>query len=188
MPCLAKRVAILPGIGSVKVRLKAISSCQSMWMSPATPCVCIRRVQSTASAPLTSIFLGSQPRSAQVPPNGRRSITATERPALRTRSAATCAAVPVPITIRSNASILVPCAKPLAEEAEIGQAEEKDQGRDQHIIRLGQPGGQPHRTKHDREDRRKATNRRNRRASNARRDKAAVVHRRSSIRVGDTGR
>src|SRR5262249_54992136 len=97
--------------------------------------------QSTASAPLTSIFFGSQPRSAQVPPNGRWSITATERPALRTRPAATCAAVPVPMTMRSNACISLPFAKPLAVDAETGQAETKDQRWDQDIIRLGQPGG-----------------------------------------------
>src|SRR5215471_17140836 len=98
------------------------------------------------------------------------------------------AAVPVPMTMKSNASIPLPCVKPLAVEAETGHAETKDQGRDQDVIRLAQPGGQAHRSKYDREDRRKATDRRYRRADNARRDEGAVVHNRSSVRVGDAGR
>jgi hypothetical protein len=51
--------------------MRAISSFQLMRRSPAMPCRCIRRARSTVSAPLTNIFLGSQPRKAQVPPNGR---------------------------------------------------------------------------------------------------------------------
>jgi hypothetical protein len=47
-----------------------------------------------ASAPPTSIFFGSQPRSAHVPPKGWKSITATRQPASRTRMAAVFAAVP----------------------------------------------------------------------------------------------
>ena len=39
--------------------------------SPVTPRPRMRRAVSTASAPLISIFFGSQPRRAQVPPNGR---------------------------------------------------------------------------------------------------------------------
>src|SRR5712691_9884326 len=53
------------------------------------------------SAPETSIFFGSHPRSAQVPPKGRKSITATLQPAARTRIAAVIAAVPVPTITRS---------------------------------------------------------------------------------------
>src|SRR2546428_8667226 len=53
------------------------------------------------SAPETSIFFGSHPRSAQVPPKGRKSITATLQPAAGTRIAAVIAAVPVPTITRS---------------------------------------------------------------------------------------
>ena len=67
MPCLAKLSSRFFGAGSVKVRLKAISSFQLMRNSPTTPRRCIRRAQSAASAPLTGVFLGSQPRSAQAP-------------------------------------------------------------------------------------------------------------------------
>src|SRR6266849_8759653 len=55
-----------------------------------------------ASAAPTSTFFGSQPRRAHVPPNGRESITATLHPARRHWWATTPAAVPVPITTRSN--------------------------------------------------------------------------------------
>ena len=61
----------------------------------------MRRAMSIASAPLISIFFGSQPRRAQVPPKGRWSMTATDHPAARTRELATCAAVPLPMTVRS---------------------------------------------------------------------------------------
>src|SRR3546814_10979179 len=61
----------------------------------------MRAAASIASSPLTSIFLGSQPRSAQVPPNGRWSMTATDHPAARTWPIATWAAVPLQMTIRS---------------------------------------------------------------------------------------
>ena len=62
---------------------------------------------SIASAPATSIFLGSQPRSAQVPPNGFSSTTATFQPAFATRMAQTMAAVPVPITTKSNSITII---------------------------------------------------------------------------------
>jgi len=61
----------------------------------------MRSTPSMTSAAAISIFFGSQPRSAQVPPNGRWSMTATDQPALRQPNAVTLAAVPVPITIRS---------------------------------------------------------------------------------------
>jgi hypothetical protein len=48
----------------------------------------IRRAWSIASAVPTSTFFGSQPRSMQVPPKGRWSITATRHPAERHREAA----------------------------------------------------------------------------------------------------
>lgn len=54
----------------MKPRLKRMSSGQSMRTSPWIPFGTIRRCASTTSAPATSIFFGSQPRSAQVPPNG----------------------------------------------------------------------------------------------------------------------
>lgn len=49
----------------------------------------------------TSIFLGLHPRKAQVPPNGRESITATDRPAARQRNATMEAAEPVPMMTKS---------------------------------------------------------------------------------------
>ncbi len=101
MPFAAYIRSCFAGTESVKLRLNAIKSGQSMLSSPVTPCPRIREAKSIASAPDTSIFLGSQPRSAQVPPNGRKSITATLHPAARTRMAATIAAVPVPTMTRS---------------------------------------------------------------------------------------
>src|SRR5712691_2227377 len=101
IPLSAYIRSCFPGTGSVKPRLNAINSGQSMSSFPATPRVRMRDAKSTASAPETSIFFGSQPRSAQVPPNGRKSITATLQPAARTRIAAVIAAVPVPTITRS---------------------------------------------------------------------------------------
>jgi hypothetical protein len=160
MPCLAKLSSRFFGTGSVKVRLKAISSCQLMRTSPTTPCPCIRRAQSAASAPLTSIFLGSQPRSAQVPPNGRWSIIATERPAPRTRAAATCAAVPVPMTIAVHP---LPFATLFPVQAESNQPDAEDQRRNQHISTPGKPGGQPNRADGGDQQRRGAADRCNHR-------------------------
>src|SRR3982074_1264094 len=67
----------------------------------------MRPTLSTVSTPAISIFFGSQPRSAQVPPNGRKSITATLQPAARTRIAATIAAVPVPTITRSYRLVML---------------------------------------------------------------------------------
>jgi hypothetical protein len=61
----------------------------------------MRQAWSAASAPPTIIFFGSQPLSAQVPPKGRKSMTATDHPADRIRIATTMAAVPVPMMARS---------------------------------------------------------------------------------------
>ena len=47
-----------------------------------------------AEVPRMSIFLGTQPRKAQVPPNGRNSATATVQPAARTRLATPIGAMP----------------------------------------------------------------------------------------------
>src|SRR5882672_2644065 len=65
----------------------------------------MRRFQSSSSAAPTSTFFGSQPRRAQVPPNGLESTTATCFPALRHRIAAVEAATPVPITTTSYFAI-----------------------------------------------------------------------------------
>src|SRR5713226_597228 len=67
-----------------------------------TPLPCIRRLQSTSSEMPTSTFFGSHPRSWQVPPNGRESMTATLHPASRHAYATVWAAEPVPITITST--------------------------------------------------------------------------------------
>src|SRR6267378_4591968 len=66
----------------------------------------MRPTLSTVSALAISIFFGSQPRSAQVPPNGRKSMIATVQPAARDRIAATIAAVPVPTITRSYSLVL----------------------------------------------------------------------------------
>src|SRR6266850_5437011 len=101
MPLPAYMSSCFFGIGSVKDRLNAISSRQSMRTSPATPFPRMRRACSSAATPPISIFFGSQPRSTHVPPKGRKSTMATVHPALRTRIAATIAAVPVPMMTRS---------------------------------------------------------------------------------------
>src|ERR1700733_12139114 len=62
----------------------------------------IRRAQSKASAAPTRIFLGSHPRSEQVPPNGLESTIATFHPAARHRDATADAAEPVPMATKSN--------------------------------------------------------------------------------------
>src|SRR5205809_603229 len=67
MPARAKLCSRERGTGSVNIRLKAISSPQSMAGLPATPLPSMRRAWSTASAAPTSTFFGSQPRSAEVP-------------------------------------------------------------------------------------------------------------------------
>jgi hypothetical protein len=102
MPFSAYVLSRFFGTGSVNVRLKAMRSGQSIYSSPATPFSRIRLAASTTSVQLTSIFLGSHPRSVHVPPNGRKSMTATVQPTIRTRVAVTIAAVPVPTIIRSN--------------------------------------------------------------------------------------
>src|SRR6267143_6608042 len=101
MPLPAYMSSCSFGIGSVKDRLNAISSRQSIRTSPAMPFPRMRRAWSSAATPPISIFFGSQPRSAHVPPKGRKSTMATVHPALRTRIAATIAAVPVPMMTRS---------------------------------------------------------------------------------------
>jgi hypothetical protein len=67
----------------------------------------IRRIQSRASAAPTRTFLGSHPRSAQVPPNGLESTTVTSHPAERHRDATADAADPVPMTARSNFLVIL---------------------------------------------------------------------------------
>src|SRR6267143_3800159 len=66
----------------------------------------MRPPQSNNCAVSTSTFLGSHPRSAQVPPNGLESTIATCHPAERHRDATADAAAPVPIAIRSNFFIM----------------------------------------------------------------------------------
>src|SRR5262249_54823605 len=65
-----------------------------------------RRAASTAAAAPTRTFFGSQPRSAQVPPNGRLSTIATVQAADRHREATACAAAPEPITTTSNRCVI----------------------------------------------------------------------------------
>jgi hypothetical protein len=61
-----------------------------------------RLTLSATSAAPTNTFLGSQPRSAQVPPKGRESMMATLHPARRHLWATVVAAVPVPTTTKLN--------------------------------------------------------------------------------------
>src|SRR5215469_14783736 len=57
----------------------------------------------------TRTFFGSHPRSAHVPPKGNESIIATFHPTERHANAAVDAAVPVPITIKSNSPSIKVC-------------------------------------------------------------------------------
>src|SRR5258708_7189232 len=79
-----------------------MSSGQWIWRSPDTPFPRMRRDHSMSSPAPTSIFFGSHPRRAQVPPYGSSSMTATCQPAARHLYAGTDAAEPVPMTTRSN--------------------------------------------------------------------------------------
>src|SRR5258708_5822566 len=56
----------------------------------------------------TSTFLGSHPRSAQVPPHGCESTMATAQPASRHLRATVQAPAPVPSTIKSNRFVMTP--------------------------------------------------------------------------------
>lgn len=67
-PAFLSAASRFGGTGSVKVRLKRMSAGQSMAAWPATPCSRIPSCQATRSAAPTSTFLGSHPRTAQVPP------------------------------------------------------------------------------------------------------------------------
>ncbi len=89
-------------VGAISERLKRMRAGQSrVSVAAGTPCSAMSRAAFTASAAPTRIFLGTQPRSAQVPPKGRESITATVHPASRQREA-TADVTPVPTTTRSN--------------------------------------------------------------------------------------
>ena len=100
-PAFAQPCSVSSGTGSVNVRLNRMSSGQSIASSRArTPHPAMFPTASTASAALTRTFLGLQPLSAQVPPKGRESTTATLHPASRQREA-TADATPVPTTTRS---------------------------------------------------------------------------------------
>src|SRR5260370_23307928 len=77
------------------------------------PLPCMRRAQSVTSAAPTRTFLGSHPRKAHVPPNGRESTIAISHPAARHLDAAADAASPVPITIRSNFRFMCSSVWPL---------------------------------------------------------------------------
>src|SRR5712691_2030789 len=99
MPALAYPFSLFSGTGSVKVLLKRTSADQSIFASfDETPLPSIRRIQSIRSAAPTRTFLGSQPRRAHVPPNGRESMMATSQPAFRHLYAAVAPPAPVPTT------------------------------------------------------------------------------------------
>ena len=108
MPIFAQVCSVSAGVGSTRERLKRISSGQSMVSDPAgTPLPAMSRAPWTASAALTRIFFGTQPRSAHVPPKGRESTTAAVHPASRHREA-TPEVTPVPTTTRSYCRSIPP--------------------------------------------------------------------------------
>ena len=74
---------------------------------PTIPLSLCLMFESITLAASTKTFLGSHPRSAQVPPKGNESIIATFHPAELHCNAETDVAVPVPMTIRSNNSCLL---------------------------------------------------------------------------------
>ena len=101
-PICAHACSVRCEVGSTSDRLKRMSAGQSIVSEAAgTPTSAMSRAPWTASAAPTRIFLGTQPRSAQVPPNGRESTTATVQPASR-HLEATAEVTPVPTTTRSN--------------------------------------------------------------------------------------
>jgi len=102
MPAFSIPFFRFSGTGSVKVLLKAINSCRSMPGSPEMLCSNILWFQSTSSAAPTRTFLGSQPRRAQVPLNGRESIWVPFQPDFAHFPAAAEPPDPAPMTIRSN--------------------------------------------------------------------------------------
>src|SRR5215813_9352509 len=107
MPSCARRAWKFEGYGSVNVFLNLIKSAQSMARdSGRIPFPDSRRAASTAAAAATRTFFGSQPRRAQVPPNGRLSTIATVQAADRHSKATACAAAPEPITTRSNDCVI----------------------------------------------------------------------------------
>ena len=69
-----------------------------------------------------------------------------------------------------------PWAQTCAVNAEGNERDEKDQRRDQHVIGLGQPSGQPHCPEHDCQERRSAANRRDHGTDDAGSDEGAVAH------------
>ena len=68
IPALRKPASMRDGMASVKVRLNAIISGQLTEGRASRPLPAMVWAQSTPSVTAISIFLGSQPRSAQVPP------------------------------------------------------------------------------------------------------------------------
>ncbi len=107
-PIFAQASSVRCGVGLTRERLNRMSCVQSMASAPAgTPLSAKSRAAWTASAALTRIFFGTQPRSAHVPPNWRESTTATVQPASRHRDA-TAEVTPVPTTTRSNCRSMSP--------------------------------------------------------------------------------
>src|SRR5262249_53826372 len=114
MPCFWNPASWLLGTSAISDRLNAIRRGHSIRVfDDSIPLSLKRRTHSTASVPPTSIFFGSHPRSAQVPPNGRESTTATVQPAARQRDATADPAVPDPITTRSYRFVIAHPRVPL---------------------------------------------------------------------------
>jgi len=89
----------------VNVGLKRINSGHAIVGWPMMPCPASRRLQATASAAPTKTFLGSQPRSAHVPPQRPR-LHHGDRPSL-SAAARGHRHGRLPITIKSKPAELV---------------------------------------------------------------------------------
>ncbi len=101
IPAFSSPASMRGGIASVNVRLKAIMSDQLTDVPASRPLPFMFSAHSTPSVTAISIFLGSQPRRAQVPPWGSLSMLATLQPAFAAIRATPLPPVPPPITIRS---------------------------------------------------------------------------------------
>src|SRR3546814_2935985 len=84
------------------MRLEATMSGQLTAVCASSPLPSRLRAHSTPSVTAISIFFGSQPRNAHVPPKGGLSKLATRQPALAVIRATPFPPVPPPITIRSK--------------------------------------------------------------------------------------
>src|SRR3546814_16505490 len=91
-----------PGIASVNMRLEATMSGQLTAVCASSPLPSRLWAHSTPSVTALSLFFGSQPRNAHVPPKGRLSKLATRQPALAVLLATPFPPVSLPISKRTQ--------------------------------------------------------------------------------------